>query len=309
MLNQLHPYFREILRLYAAAGRPPYHQLTPAEARAQLRSSLLARSSPATSPQLALVADEQLCVGERVIGMRRYLPPAAGPGVALYFHAGGWVLGDLDTGDALCRRLAVLAGCEVVSIDYRLAPEHPWPAALEDAWDALLWANERSPAVALVGESAGGNLAAACAIRAREAGIGLAGLLLAYPVLDHACDTDSYHSFGEGYLLTAADMAWFWDHYCPPGTDRADPWISPLRVADPAGLPPTFLCLAQCDPLRDEGLAFAHRLAVAGVPLVMHCEAGMLHGYLSAADQLAEARATLNSAGSWLAERMRAALG
>lgn len=216
------------------------------------------------------------------------------------------MIGDLSSGDASCRRLAAASHCEMVSVDYRLAPEHPYPAPLDDAFAALQWAARHRPGKLIVaGESAGGNLAAACAIRARDAGgPSLAGQFLAYPVMEAGMQTESYRTIGDrNWLLSTADMRWFWDHYCPPGVDRDNELVAPLRIGDPAGLPPSLLFVADLDPLRDEGLAYGVRLADAGVPVSTRRDAGMLHGYLSAAAAVPAAAEAIAQASAWMRER------
>ncbi len=300
--DPVHPYYRAILDAYANSGRPYYWQISAPEAREMLRSSLAAAPPQAGLPELASVEDYTIAADDRDIAVRHYTPTGEVRGVVLYCHAGGWVIGDLGTGDAFCRRLAAGAGCEVISVDYRLAPEHPFPAPLEDLWAVLQWVlAERPGPLLLAGESAGGNLAAACAIRARDAGIALAGQYLAYPVTDHDFSTASYREVGgENYLLSEADMRWFWDHYCPPAVDRDNPLVSPLRVASAEGLPPAMIHVAQLDPLRDEGLAYAARLEEAGVPVRTRCDQGMLHGYLSSAAAIPLAMEAVNEAGEWV---------
>lgn len=270
---------------------------------------MMAAPLPQNMPVLAAVSDETIAGPGGPLPIRRYVPEGDVRGVAVYLHAGGWVIGDLSTGDLTCRRLAAAAGCEIVSVDYRLAPEAPYPAALDDAWASIEWAAARTKGpLAVIGESAGGNLAAACAIRARDAGgPAIAGQFLAYPVTDAAMDTVSYREIGaRNWLLSANDMRWFWDHYCPVGVDRSDPLVAPLRVKDAGGLPPTLLYVAELDPLRDEGLAFADRLVDAGVPVEMRRDSAMLHGYLSAAGAVPSAAAALARAASWLRERLAA---
>ncbi|TVV76632.1 alpha/beta hydrolase [Sphingomonas solaris] len=304
-----HPYYQAIIDAFAAAGRPYFHQVTPPEARAMLAAGLAAAPPPANLPDLAEVADESIDGPHGAIPIRRYVPKGASAGTVVYLHSGGWVIGDLAFADATCRRLAGAAGCEIVSVDYRLAPEHPYPQPLDDCFAALEWAAANRPGpLVLFGESAGGNLAAACAIRARDAGgPAVAGLALAYPVTDHAMDTASYRDIGDrNWLLSANDMRWFWDLYAPAGVDRGDPLLSPLRVADAAGLPPAFIAVAELDPLREEGLAFARRLDAAGVPVVTRCDAAMLHGYLGAAGAVPLAAEALSAAGAWVRERLAA---
>jgi acetyl esterase len=204
--------------------------------------------------------------------------------------------------------LAAGSGCEVVNVDYRLAPEHPFPAAFDDAFAVLQWAAARGDGpLLLAGESAGGNLAAACTIRAREQGSPpIAGQFLAYPVTDHALATSSFRELGaRNLLLSTADMKYFWNQYCPPGANRNDPFVSPLRVADAAGLPPALIFVAELDPLRDEGLAYAARLSSAGVLTRTRMDPGMLHGYLGAAADIDIAENALAEAAAWLRAQAR----
>lgn len=227
-------------------------------------------------------------------------PGAGGRPLAVFFHGGGWVMCGLDTHDALCRALAVASGAVVVSADYRLAPEHPWPAAPDDALTVLLWARARAaelgcdPArLVVAGDSSGGNLAAVTALRAPEL---IAGQLLFYPPLDASMEQPSVTEFGEGYFHTAAHMAWYWDQY---GGDPAHPHVSPLRAPDLSGLPRTLLVLADCDVLRDEGLAYGRRLGEAGVDCGVHLVPGVFHGFLGL--PLPAAAAAIGAAGAWVA--------
>ncbi|MDO6414573.1 alpha/beta hydrolase [Sphingomonas sp. BIUV-7] len=305
----LHPFYRAIIDAYAQAGRPFFHQLSPGDARAMLDASLAAAPSPVNLPQLAEIIDAVIPGPHGPIPIRRYRPQGGVLGQCLYFHSGGWVLGGLDQADTTCRRLAAAAGCEVISVAYRLAPEHPFPQPLDDAYAALTWAADRGPPLVIAGESAGGNLVAACAIRARDEGMAaIAGMFLGYPVTDAALDTASYKEIGDrNWLLSTKDMAWFWDQYCPDGIDRSHPWLSPLRVADAAHLPPTMICLAELDPLREEGLAFADRLSASGVPVVLRRDAAVTHGYLAAAGILDVSTAALAQAGEWIRTTLHAA--
>lgn len=275
-----------------------------------LRASLAAAPPPTDLPELISVTDERLPCGAGDIPIRRYMPKGEVRGICVYFHAGGWVIGDLDTADALCRRLAAGAACELISVDYRLAPEHPYPAAVDDAFSVLNWAStlNREPIV-VAGESSGGNLAAACTIRARrEKSPPIAGQFLVYPVMDHDFTTPSYRELGHrNYLLSEADMRWFWDQYCPPSISRDNPLISPLRVDSAAGLPPALIYVAELDPLRDEGLAYAARLAADGVEVHSRCDEGMLHGYLSVAGSIPVANQAVRQAGEWIKKCIRGA--
>ncbi|CAN7535581.1 alpha/beta hydrolase [Phenylobacterium sp. LjRoot219] len=304
----VHRYYQAILDRYAEAARPYFHQVSAPAAREMLRAGSAAAPPPRDLPELDSVTDATVAGPGGPIPIRRYRPTGPVAGLCVYLHAGGWIMGDLDFADATCRRLAAGTGCEVVSVDYRLAPEHPFPAALDDAWAVLEWAATQGPGpLLLVGESAGGNIAAACALRARDAGgPPIAGQFLAYPVTDHGLDTASHREVGgRNWLLSTADMRCFWDHYCPPGVNRDDPLVSPLRLADAAGLPPTLVFVAELDPLRDEGLAYAARLAAAGVPVDTRTDAGMLHGYLGAAEVVPIAAEALAQATAWLRSRIK----
>lgn len=229
-------------------------------------------------------------------------PGATGRPLALYFHGGGWVMCGLDTHDALCRALAAASGAVVVSADYRLAPEHPWPAAADDALNVLLWARARAAALGcdparlvVAGDSSGGNLAAVTALRAREL---LAGQLLFYPPLDASMASRSVSAFAEGYFHTAAHMAWYWDQYVGGG-DPDHPHVSPLEADGLSGLPRTLIVLADCDVLRDEGLAYARRLGEAGVDCAVHLVPGVFHGFLGL--PLPGAATAIAAAAGWLA--------
>jgi acetyl esterase len=218
--------------------------------------------------------------------------------VLVYFHGGGWVFGSVKRNDAIGRDLAIRTGAVVVSADYRLAPEHPFPAAAEDAWTVVrdIFARpafyQSNGSVAVIGESAGGNLAAVAAWRARDAGLRLAHQVLVYPVLDTAMETPSHREFAKGFGLDAEEMAWFARQYAP-GVDPADPRLSPLRLPDVAGLPPATVVTAECDVLRDEAEHYARRLAQAGVPAGLRRFDGAIHGFFGLPglfDQAAEAR-------------------
>jgi len=294
----MHPYFRAIVDAYAVSGRAYYHQSSPADARAMLRAGQQAAPKPQDLPTLTSVTDDK--VG--AVGVRRYLPQGQVLGTCVFCHAGGWVIGDLDTADSLCRRLAAASGCEVISVDYCLAPEHSFPAPLDDVYSVIVWAASLGRPLVVAGESAGANLVTACTIRARdENGPKIHAQFLSCPVTDHNFETASYATIGEkNFLLSRADMQWFWNHYCPPAIDRSNPLISPLRVANAKGLPPTFLLVAELDPLRDEGLAYAAKLQRDGVPVIAKEGKGMLHGYTNAAGAIAEVAQTVAEAAGWL---------
>ncbi|MEV7542364.1 alpha/beta hydrolase [Streptomyces sp. NPDC089915] len=227
-------------------------------------------------------------------------PGERGRVLVVYLHGGGWVMCGLDTHDALCRELAAASGAVVVSAGYRLAPEHPWPAAADDALAVLLWARAEADRlgcdagrVVVAGDSSGGNLAAVTALRAPEL---VAGQLLVYPPLDASMGFESVAAYGRGHFHTAAHMAWYWDQY---GGDPAHPHVSPLRAPDLSGLPRTLIVLADCDLLRDEGLEYARRLGEAGVDCEVRLHPGVFHGFLGL--PLPAAVAARAGAAAWLA--------
>jgi len=233
------------------------------------------------------------------IPVRIYKPDGPTPmPVLVFFHGGGWVIGSIETHDAVCRPLANAAGCIVVSVDYRLAPEHPFPAGLDDALAATEWvaANAASfdgdPArIAVGGDSAGGNLSAAVTQLARDrGGPSLAYQVLVYPAVDYNFETASHRENGEGYFLTRDAMEWFWKLYAGDERDRGDPRMSPLRAGDMSDLPPALVITAEFDPLRDEGEAYAARLREAGVEVTQTRYDGMIHGFFQMAALLPQGR-------------------
>jgi acetyl esterase len=215
--------------------------------------------------------------------------------VLVYFHGGGWVLGDLESHDRVCRALANQAGCVVVSVDYRLAPEHVFPAGAEDCYAATKWVAENAASIgadgarlAVGGDSAGGNLAAVVSMMARDrGGPAINFQLLLYPVTDCALATPSQKEFAnDGYVLSRADMEWFWKNYTDPIAEKNNPYACPLRAKDLSGLPPALVLTASHDPLRDEGERFAERLIAAGVKTTCTRYEGVTHGFVSFADGL-----------------------
>jgi len=237
-----------------------------------------------------------------------YVPTEpAPPALLVYYHGGGWVIGDLETHDRPCRFLAHHAGVQVLAVDYRLAPEHPFPAAPEDAQAAYEWASANAarfgvePArIGVGGDSAGANLAAVTCLQARDAEAPSPALqLLIYPVTDATAETPSRQLFGEGFLLTRRDMDWYEDRYLPPGLDRNDPRVSVLKADDLRGLPPAYLATAGFDPLRDEAEAYALRLREAGVPVAFRRHPGLVHTYANLTAICPSARrAMLEAAGA-----------
>jgi len=212
--------------------------------------------------------------------------------VLVFFHGGGWVLGDLDSVDSLCRSLANAADCVVVSVEYRLAPEHKFPAAVEDAYSATKWTANSATSfsgdprrIAVGGDSAGGNLAAAVSLMARDKhGPPIVFQLLIYPATNHAFDTTSYSDNAEGYWLSKDDMRWFWNHYLRDELDGRNPYASPSRAADLSSLPPAFVITAEFDPLKDEGEAYAARLRECGVLVKITRYDGMIHDFVNIAE-------------------------
>ena len=286
------PQIQQVIDALAASEFGPVHELTPAEGRAQYGRMVKARGiEPAP---VGTVEDRAIPGPAGDLPVRIYRPDAhAGALPAfVYYHGGGHVIGNLDTHDAVARNLCNGAGCVVVSVDYRLAPEHKFPAAAEDAFAAVRWCAAHGPEVgvdpgriAVGGDSAGGNLAAVASLMARDAGGPAIRLqVLVYPVTDYACDTTSYRTYAEGYgMLEARSMRWFRGHYLRGEADRLDWRAAPLRAADLSGLPPALVLTAQCDVLLDEGEAYAERLRAAGCEVEYHECRGMIHGFFAMA--------------------------
>ena len=292
----LDPDAQFLLRLLALSGNRGVAQLEPAAARAEMRRAIAL--APAVEGRMSVGA-LSIPGPAGPIPARLYRPDVPGPRpLVVFFHGGGWVLGDLDTHDGGCRFLARESGANVLAVDYRLAPEHRFPAAVEDAFAALRWAMENTarleadPArIAVAGDSAGGNLAAVVAqLAARAGGPGPAVQLLIYPVTDLSTKHPSYHFFSEGFLLNEADMDWFKGHYLPWPAAALDPKASPLLAVDLAGLPPAIVLTAGFDPLRDEGEAYAARLEAAGVRVHLRRAEGQVHGFFNLANMLPRAR-------------------
>jgi acetyl esterase len=226
----------------------------------------------------------------------------------VYFHGGGWVVGSVAISDPFCRALANASGCAVMSVEYRLAPEDRYPAAANDAYAATRWSAEHAAdlavdasRIAVGGSSAGGNLAAVVTLMARERGAPpIAFQLLHVPVTDHDFGTPSYRTNARGFGLTRAGMQWFWDHYAPDAKLRDEPYASPLRAKDLSGLPPAHVVTAECDPLRDEGKAYAARLLQSGVPTTYVEYPGMVHGFTSMAMLVPTGRTAIDDMGAAL---------
>jgi acetyl esterase len=281
----LKPEVQDVLDLIASMPATPITELQPEELRANFRA-LVAPSTESVASVDDLVVDGP----DASFGMRVYRPQGSGADdvlpVLVWFHGGGFVIGDLDTADSQCRALANGARAVVVSVDYRLAPEHPFPAAVDDAFEALRWVVGRAAelridpsAVAVGGDSAGGNLAAVVAQMAKAAGgPDVAFQLLVYPVTDWRMDTASHTENADGYFLTHEIMVWFREHYLG-GRDGANPRVSPAAATDLSGLPRALVITAEFDPLRDEGEAYAAQLAAAGVSVEQIRYDGEIHGF------------------------------
>jgi acetyl esterase len=299
----LDPALAAQLEQAAAAGLPSIAELSPAQARDRVRAG-----DAACPPGPAMRAVTEQIIGPTGIPVRRYQPRELRAAAAVvWFHGGGWVTGDLGYSDEICRLIADAAGAEVISVDYRLAPEHRFPAAVQDGLAAARCVASGAAGlppgpIVLAGDSAGGNLAAACAQQlAPDPEVTLTGQLLVYPVLDHDTSRDSYRR-NAGVVLGAREMSWFFDHYCPAG-DRGSPLFAPLRAPDLAGLPATIIAIAGHDPLYDEGAAYARALAAAGVEVTLLDYPALVHGFLrftgitpaaaAAAREIAQAAARL----------------
>jgi acetyl esterase len=298
----VHPQAQQILDGKAAAGAPPLWELPPDEARAMVEAN--AAIIPA-GPDLESVRDIVIPSRAGGIPARVYSPSSSAPGLVVYYHGGGWVVGTLDGWDASVRNLAVASGCDVVSVDYRLAPEHVFPAAADDAYDALVWAASADGLaggrpVVVAGDSAGGNLAAVSALRARDSG-GPATVLqvLVYPVVDCDLDRLSYRKYdGDELILNRRDMIWFWDRYIPDPAARQNPYASPLRASSLAALPPAYVVTAEHDPLRDEGFAYADRLRAARVPVEHRHYGSQIHAFFTFTGVLDDADKAVADVGS-----------
>jgi acetyl esterase len=295
----LDPQFRVVLDTLAGAGATPLVRGDAPQTRAHYRSLAMARRGPGFVPEeVASVTDTH--AGDVPV---RVYEPARGDGpVVVYLHGGGWVVGDVDTHDPVCRRVANALAATVVSVDYRLAPEHPFPAGLDDAGTALRWAADRYPgrALGVAGDSAGASLAAGLALRARDAGPTLVGQLLFYPATDPTLAGGSIAENGEGYFLTESDMRWFYTQYLPAG-DGSAPELDLLH-ADVRGVAPAVVATAEFDPLRDEGAAYADRLRDAGVPVRYLPGPGLIHGYAAFLGAVDAAEDTVSAALEMFAE-------
>jgi acetyl esterase len=311
----LDPQAKAVIELAIKAGRPPYHTLSPKEAR-----QLFLETRPFSTPPAPAIGTVRDLAAEGPVGqipLRLYrpagVPEATRLPVYVYFHGGGWVIGDLESHDVLCRQLTAESGACVIAVDYRLAPEHKFPAAADDAWAATRWIAAHAvelgvdaARLAVGGDSAGGNLAAVVALMAREAGgPAIALQVLIYPVTDVGRESGSYTDFAEGYMLTRESMRWFTAHYLGRKEDAMDWRVSPLRASSLAGLPPALIITAGFDPLHDEGAAYAMRLREAGVTVDYVSFGGMIHGFAGMGRVLDSALRVVTLIGGSLRQALR----
>jgi len=301
----LDPQVAEVLA--QADGAPEIETLTPAEARAGSVAAFAAQFGPVDDVYATEAADAD------GVPVRIYRPvETAEPRAALlYFHGGGWVTGNIETHDGIARALARRTPCVVISVDYRVAPEHPYPAAIDDAWTATAWAAAHADElgldasrIAVGGDSAGGTLAAVVARRARDAGLPLAAQLLIYPVTDYRFDTPSYSLFESGYGLTRDGMRWYWSNYLGDLDEGDDPDLSPARAGFLGGLAPAIVITAELDVLRDEGESYAEQLALASVATERIRYDGLIHGFLRMAGLVDRSQRALTEIAALLREAL-----
>ena len=291
----LTPAMHHVLDRMARTRQLPLHALTPQQARQvyEVGSGML----DIPGHKLARVRDLQVPVRDgSSIAARLYAPSQDRLPVLLYFHGGGFTIGSVATHDALCRHLSHLAHCAVVSVDYRLAPEHKFPTAADDAWDALHWLARETAAlgldgsrIAVGGDSAGGTLAIVSAIEARDAGLPLALQLLFYPGCAAHQDTPSHQTFAHGFVIEEPHITWFFNHYVRTPADRDNWRFAPLLAEDVDGLAPAWIGLAECDPLVDEGVLYADKLRAAGVPVDLEIYRGVVHEFIKMGRAIPEA--------------------
>ncbi len=289
------------------AGLPPTTALSVADLRASREA--WRKRSPIPAVSVFHVADHVVPVAGGSIGIRLYRPSSAiSYPVIVYFHGGGWVLGDLEHSDALCRALCVATGAVVANVDYRLAPEHKYPTAVEDSYAALRfvcenagWLGTDPDRLAVAGSSAGGNLATAAALMSRDRGSpAIRAQLLVYPVLEEAYVFTSNETFSDGYIDSTEEKSWYWSQYLPGPEKASEPYACPLRAADLTRQPPTLVITAECDPVRDDGEVYVARLREAGVLARLSRYPGTLHGFFAMPGVLAKATVALAEASDFL---------
>lgn len=294
----LHPFVAQMLEIMRASPWQGVASSTPEEAR----NFFAARAAQAgAAPDIATATELDIPTRAGTIKGRLLMPKQGKPScLVVLYHGGGWVIGSIDDCDFIARFMMQKTNCAAMLVDYRLAPEHPYPRPLDDAWDALVWSAKEAERLdvplVVAGDSAGGNLATVCAMLARDrGGPKIALQILMYPVVDCDMETDSYRENGKGYVLTVADMNWFFDHYLQGDKNkRADPMISPLRARELKGLPPALIMTAEYDLLRDEAETYGKRLAAAGVKVWIKRYRGMTHGFVRLQNFVDVARAGMD---------------
>ncbi|MFC4440263.1 MULTISPECIES: alpha/beta hydrolase [Natrialbaceae] len=308
--DELDPELEDVVDEIQAAGVPPWHSLSVESAR-RLEDEVFSAGS---GPEMRSVRDLRIDGPGGDLPIRVCRPDAEDLPTLLFYHGGGWTLGTLDSADDICRELAARAECLVLSVDYRLAPEHPFPAAVDDAYAALEWAADYADSLGgdpsrlgVAGTSAGGNLAAATALRARDSGADgpdLDGQFLLYPMTDRSFDRDSYREHGDGPLLTENGVRWFWDQYLRSPVDEHNPFATVLRAPELSGVAPATVATAGHDVLRDEGAAYAEKLSDHGVPTEYDHYPTLTHGFFSLTDDVERADEAMDA----LAENVRSRL-
>ena len=299
-----------VVERMARAGRPPLYTLSPAEAKLAYEKGAGVLEVP--KPALERIEDFHIAARDGfALPARLYAPSMAQLPLLLYLHGGGFTVGNISTHDTLCRVLAEQSGCAVVSLDYRLAPAHRFPTAVDDAWDALALLARHADRfgadgtrLAVGGDSAGGTLAAVCAIQARDAGLPLALQLLFYPGTAARQDTDSHRRFAVGPLLDEPLISWFFSQYIDDA-ERDDWRFAPLNADDVDGVAPAWIGLAECDPVVDEGIAYADKLRAAGVPVELEIYRGVIHEFVKMGRAVPEALAAQADAARALKEALR----
>ena len=311
----LSPEARSLLDMAYRVGAPKFHELSPAQARHSFQKLQFAFRPEA--PAVASTTEVPMARADgSALLSRLYRPLSSSPQdvlpLLIYFHGGGWCVGDVASYDVLCRQLANASGCAVLSVEYRLAPEHPFPAALDDAALAFDWAVQQADLlgidagrIALGGDSAGGNLSIVTALSLRGAGIGPRFLLLIYPSTEILSERPSRQRYGEGYFLDFGTLQWFFERYLPDG--NTEDWrASPMRAASLAGLPPAMLISAEFDPLVDDCAAFAHRLREEGCEVDYLQVDGMVHGFITLGKLFPQANDAVRAAAGAVAAALRA---
>jgi acetyl esterase len=302
--SRLAPAARLLIERIHRAGRPPMEAMSPAQAREFYNiGGPILDLQPPPAVQRVQALEMAMRDGHRCAA-RLYAPHSDAPlPVLLYLHGGGFTVGSLSTHDVLCRQLSRHGQCAVVSLDYRLAPEHRFPTAVNDAWDALQWLHQHGrrlgldpERLAVGGDSAGGTLSAVCALMARDAGLQLALQLLFYPGCSGRCDLPSHKTYGRGFLLDVSTIEWFFAHYIDEA-DRDDWRFAPLNAPDHDGVAPAWIGLAECDPLVDGGMRYADALRMAGVGVDLEVYRGMVHGFATMARALPDALSAHADAG------------